>query len=90
VEDTDGSPGEFSSSDNDSGLEEKVTAAKISFGKGLDDLLCVGKDLLTTEEGRKHIGKTMDSATREIMGTLDEAARQATDYVNSLLEKTRK
>jgi len=71
-------------------LEQRVAAARISFGKGLDDLLSVGRDLLTTEEGRKHIGRTMDKASSEIMVTLEDNAKKATEYISSLLEQKRK
>ncbi len=71
-------------------LEEKVAAARSSFGKGLDDLLAVSKDLITTEEGRRHIGKTMDKAGAEILVNLEETAKKATDYLSNLLEQTRK
>ena len=71
-------------------LEERVEAARSSFGKGLDDLLAVSKELVTTEEGRRHIGRTMDKAGAEIMVTLEETAKKATDYISSLLDQTRK
>lgn len=71
-------------------LDERVAAAKASFGKGLSDLLSVGSDLLTTNEGRRHIGKTMDKASGEIMVTLEETAKKATDYISSLLEQKHK
>lgn len=71
-------------------LEERVIAARSSFGKGLDDLLAVSKDLVTTEEGRRHIGKTMDKAGADIMVTLEETAKKATDYITSLLDQNRK
>jgi hypothetical protein len=75
---------------HDTNLEDRVTAACSSFGKGLDDLLAVGRDLLTTEEGRTHIGKTMDKASEEILNRLEETAKAATDYINNLLEPKRK
>ena len=71
-------------------LEERVAVARSSFGKGLNDLLSVSSDLLTTNEGRRHIGRTMDKASEEILGTLEDAARKATDYLSSLLEQNRK
>ena len=71
-------------------LEERVAAARSTFGKGLDDLLAVGRDLITTEEGRKHIGKTMDKASEDIMARLEDSAKAATDYLNSLFEQKRK
>jgi hypothetical protein len=74
-----------SGSHND--LTERLIGAKASFGKGLDDLLSVGRDLVTTQEGRNHIGRSMDQAGVEIMGTLEETARKATEYISSVLEK---
>ena len=72
-------------------LQERVAAARTSFGKGLDDLLSVGKELVTTEEGRRHIGKNLDKAGEEIMSTLEEAAQSASEYINGFLEqKTKK
>ena len=71
-------------------LEKRVTDARHSFGKGLDDLLLVGRDLLTTEEGRRHIGRTMDKAGEEIMVTLEDTAKKATDYISGLLDQKRK
>ncbi|WP_146201124.1 hypothetical protein [Methanospirillum lacunae] len=71
-------------------LTERLSQAKASFGKGLDELLSVGKELLTTQEGRKHIGRSMDQTGAEIMGTLEETARKATEYISSVLEQKRK
>lgn len=71
-------------------LTERLSEAKASFGKGLDDLLSVGRDLLTTQEGRRHIGRSMDQAGAEIMGTLEETAKKATEYISSVLEQKRK
>ena len=78
------------SMDQNSDLQERVAQARSSFGKGLDDLLSVGRELITTEEGRRHIGKTMDKASGEIMVSLEEAAKAATDYISSLLEQKKK
>jgi hypothetical protein len=75
--------------DNDTGLEERLAAARSSFEKGLDDILTVGRDLVTTEEGRKHIGRTIDKASEDIMVRLEDTAKAATDYINSLLEQKR-
>lgn len=71
-------------------LEERVASARTSFARGLDELIAVSKDLVTTEEGRRVIGKSMDKASAEIMGTLEETTKKATDYFSSLLEQTRK
>lgn len=71
-------------------LEERVTSARTSFAKGLDELIAVSKDLVTTEEGRQVIGRSMDKAGAEIMGSLEDATKKATDYFSTLLEQTRK
>jgi len=81
---------EASSSDSQEDLTERLTEAKASFGKGLDDLLAVGRDLLTTDEGRRHIGRSMDQAGAEIMGTLEETAKKATEYISGILDQKRK
>jgi len=82
--------GEVPSTESTDDLAIKVSAAKSSFGKGLDDLLSVSKDLLTTQEGRHHIGKSMDQAGAEIMSTLEETAKKATDYISGILDQKRK
>ncbi|HWQ67934.1 MAG TPA: hypothetical protein VN372_13835 [Methanospirillum sp.] len=87
IEETEEETNDPSSSQN---LEKRVSAATETFGRGLDDLISVSKELLTTEEGRKHIGKKMDQASGEVISTLEETARKATDYINKLLEQTRK
>ncbi|PKL60620.1 MAG: hypothetical protein CVV33_01725 [Methanomicrobiales archaeon HGW-Methanomicrobiales-4] len=79
-----------SPSEHDGNLEGRVAAARSSFGKGLDDLLAVGRDMVTTEEGRRHIGRTMDKASEDIMARLEDTAKAATDYISSLLEQKRK
>ncbi|MFH0967796.1 MAG: hypothetical protein V1862_08960 [Methanobacteriota archaeon] len=79
-----------SSPEHEVNLEDRVAAARSSFGKGLDDLLTVGRDLLTTDEGRRHIGRTMDKASGDIMVRLEDTAKVATDYISSLLEQKRK
>ena len=74
-------------SDQDTNLEERVLIARASFGKGLDDLLAVGRDLVTTDEGRRHIGRTMDKVTEDIMAKLEVSAKAATDYMSSLFDQ---
>lgn len=74
-------------SDQSNSLEERVAAARKSFGKGLDDILAIGHDLISTEEGRQHIGRTMDKATEDIMAKLEESAQAATDYINSIFNQ---
>ena len=87
VEETDSVSASCSSSDD---LPERVAATRSSFGKGLDDLLAVGRDLFTTEEGRRHIGRQMDKAGEEMMKTLEETARTATEYISSLMDPKRR
>jgi len=82
--------GQASDSVSGDELSERLAVAKASFGKGLDDLLAVGRDLLTTDEGRRHIGRSMDQAGAEIMGTLEETARKATEYISGVLDQKRK
>jgi hypothetical protein len=79
-----------SSGDLNDDLHERIASAKVSFGKGLDDILSVGRELVTTDEGRRHIGKAMDKAGGEIMSALEEAARSASEYINSILEQKEK
>jgi hypothetical protein len=70
-------------------LEDRLVAAKKSFGKGLDDILSIGHELLTTEEGRRHLGRSMDKTCNEVIGTLEETARKASELLNSLLDQKR-
>ncbi len=78
------------SNDQNDDINSRFKEATASFGKGLDDLLSVGRELVTTEEGRRHIGKSMDKAGADIMTALEDAARSASDYIGSILEQKQK
>lgn len=76
--------------DQSDDINSRVREATTSFGKGLDDLLSVGRELVTTEEGRRHIGRSMDKAGADIMTALEDAARSASDYISSILDQKQK
>lgn len=71
-------------------LEDRLAAAKKNLGKGLDEILSVGQELVTTEEGRKHLGRSMDQTCNQIMGALEDTARKANDFINTLLDQRQK
>lgn len=80
----------ISRSDDGPGLEERLAVARVSFEKGLNDILTIGQELLTTDQGRRHIGKTMDKACNEIRETMEDTAKKATDFINDLLDQKQK
>ncbi len=58
-------------------IEERLAAATRSVISALDDAAKVTRDLVTTEEGKKHIEKTMKETTGQVQKTFDDVISKA-------------
>lgn len=55
-------------------FDKKISELKSSVSKNLNDLFGLGKDLLTTEKGRKHLAKKVKKAEEKIENTIEDIA----------------
>ena len=58
-------------------IEERLATATRSVIAALDDAAKVTRDLVTTEEGKKHIEKTMKETTAQVQKSFDEVISRA-------------
>ena len=62
---------------NEVQIDARIEAATKSVISAIDDAAKVTRDLVTTEEGKKHIEKTLKGATAEVQKSFDEVLKQA-------------
>lgn len=58
-------------------IELRLAAATRQILTALEDLATVTHDLVTTEEGKKHIGKTIKDTTNQVQKSFDEILARA-------------
>lgn len=63
-------------------IEERLKSAAGKVGKGIDEIIELGSDLLNTNEGRQQLGKRLDQVTGELINTLEDIRREGIDFIN--------
>lgn len=63
-------------------IEERLKTAAGKVGKGIDEIIEIGSDLLTSPEGRQQLGKKLDKVTGELITTLEDIRREGVDFIN--------
>ena len=63
-------------------IDKRLTDATKSVVSSIDQMMGVARDLLTTEEGKKYIGKTLEDTKHEIGKSFDAVLRQAKEEVD--------
>lgn len=66
----------------DTDIEIRLRTAAGQIGKGIDELLAIGSELIGSQEGRQHIGRKLDQITGDIMNTCEEIRREGMDFIN--------
>jgi hypothetical protein len=77
------SPGPAKYSD----IEDRLRSAGTQVGRGLDELIGAGNDLLTTQEGRQLLGKKLDTITGEIITTFEEIRDEGINFINKACDR---
>ena len=62
---------------NEVQIDARIEAAAKSVISAIDDAAKVTHDLVSTEEGKKHIEKTLKEATAQVQKSFDEVLKQA-------------
>lgn len=65
----------------DTQIDARLTAATKSVVSAMDDLAKVSRDLLATEEGRKHIENTVKETTENVRKSFDDILARAKSEV---------
>ncbi|MGA2122401.1 MAG: hypothetical protein ABSG49_10245 [Methanoregula sp.] len=62
---------------NEDQIDARIAAATRAVISAMDEAAKVTRDLVTTEEGKKHIEKTMKETTAQIQKSFDEILNRA-------------
>ena len=62
---------------NDTPIDARISGATNAIVAAVDDFAKVTRDLVTSEEGKKYIEKTMKDTTIEVQRTFDEVLARA-------------
>ena len=68
-------------------IESRLRSAAGQIGKGVDELLSAGSDLINTQEGRKALGKTLDGICGDILKTCDEIRQESIEFINQARDR---
>jgi hypothetical protein len=74
---------------NEDQIDARVAAATSSVISAIDDAAKVARDLVTTEEGKKHIEKTMKDTSAQIQKSFDEVISRAKSEMDKTLKSTK-
>ncbi len=81
---------EPSSEDNQEDLEIRLRSAAGQIGRGIDELLAAGSDLIGTQEGRQHLGKKLDQITGDVLQVCDDIRREGIEFINQARDRIMK
>ena len=62
---------------NEDQIDARIAAATRAVISAMDEAAKVTRDLVTTEEGKKHIEKTMKETTAQVQKSFDEILNRA-------------
>jgi len=63
-------------------IEERLKAAVTQVGRGIDELLGAGSDLIGSQEGRQLLGRKLDNVTGEIITSFEEIRKEGINILN--------
>ena len=81
---------EPSSEDHQEDLEIRLRTAAGQIGRGIDELLATGSDLIGTQEGRQHLGRKLDQITGEVMQICEDIRREGIEFINQARDRIMK
>jgi formate dehydrogenase maturation protein FdhE len=71
---------------NEVQIDARIEAATRSVISAIDDAAKVTRDLVTTEEGKKHIEKTMKETTAGVQKAFDEILKRAKSEMDKTIK----
>jgi len=81
---------EPSSADQKEDPETRIRSAAGQIGRGIDELLAAGSDLIGTQEGRQHLGKKLDQITGDVLQVCDDIRREGIEFINQARDRIMK
>jgi heme oxygenase len=67
---------------NENVIDKRLSDATRSVAASIDDMVKVTRDLITTEEGKQYIDRTMKELQAEFQKSLEQIVRRAKDELN--------
>lgn len=71
-------------------IETRFRSAAGQIGRGIDELLAAGNDLVSTREGRQHLGRRLDEVTGNLIKVCEEIRRDGIDFINQARDRIMK
>jgi len=84
------SPEEPTPSEPQDDIEARIKSAAGHIGRGIDELIAAGSDLIGTPEGRLHLGKKLDTITGDLHQVCDDLIRDGMEYINQARDRIMK
>jgi hypothetical protein len=66
-------------------IEKRLKSAAAQVGRGIDELIEAGKDLIGSQEGKQLLGKKLDQITGDIIHSFEDIRREGTDLLNQAM-----
>ncbi len=79
-----------SSSDTQDDIETRLRSAAGQIGRGIDELLAAGSDLIGTQEGRQHLGRKLDQITGDLIRVCEDIRREGVEFINQARDRIMK
>lgn len=74
----------------DENIETRLRSAAGQIGKGIDELISAGSELIGTPEGRQVIGKKLDGICGDIIRSCEEIRQESIDFINQARDRINK
>jgi len=87
--DADG-PSSSEPQDDMEAMEARLRNAAGQIGRGIDELLSAGSDLIGTQEGRQHLGRKLDRISGDLMSACEEIRREGIEFINQARDRIMK
>jgi septal ring factor EnvC (AmiA/AmiB activator) len=71
---------------NEDQIDARIAAATSSVISAMDDAAKVARDLMTTEEGKKHIEKTMKDTSAQIKKSFEDVISRAKSEMDKTIK----
>jgi hypothetical protein len=71
-------------------IETRLRSAAGQIGRGIDELLEAGGELIGTKEGRQQLGRRLDEVTGDLIRICEDIRREGRDFINQARDRIMK
>ncbi len=71
-------------------IEDRLRSAIGLIGRGIDELLFAGSELIGTQEGRAELGRKLDLITADLITICENIRRDGVDFINQARDRIMK